>query len=79
VYAGGDPADTNEAWDSLDSAREKGAEYLLIPAKSFWWRDDYQKFREQLKSQYAALVRDEASCIIFDLRDSSQRMQQHEP
>jgi len=70
-YAGQDPADNDEAWSDLESAKAKGVQYLVIPAKSFWWLDDYRKFRARVEDRYAAIVRDENTCIIFDLRESS--------
>jgi glycosyltransferase involved in cell wall biosynthesis len=70
VYAGRDPANSNEALRFLESIKAKGAEYLVIPGKSFWWLDDYQEFRERVENRYAAIVRDEQTCIIFDLRES---------
>ncbi len=70
VYAGQDPADSDQAWSDLESAKAKGVQYLVIPAKSFWWLNDYQKFRERVENRYAAIVRDEQTCIIFDLRES---------
>jgi glycosyltransferase involved in cell wall biosynthesis len=70
VYAGQDPADSDKAWSDLESAKAKGVEYLVIPAKSFWWLDDYRKFRARVEDRYAAIVRDENTCIVFDLRES---------
>jgi glycosyltransferase involved in cell wall biosynthesis len=71
VYAGHDPVNSDEAWASLESVKRKGAEYLIIPAQSFWWFDNYQKFRERVEAGYPTIVRDENTCIIFDLRESS--------
>jgi len=71
VYAGDNPADSDEAWDRLESARRKGVQYLIIPAKSFWWLDDYQKFRKRVEAQYETIVREENTCIIFNLGESS--------
>jgi len=71
MYAGHNPADSDEAWDRLESARRKGVQYLIIPAKSFWWLDHYQKFRERVEAQYQIIVREENTCIIFNLRESS--------
>ena len=70
VYAGRDPANSNEALRFLESIRAKGAEYLVIPANSFWWLDDYQEFRKHVEARYRAVVRDENTCIVFDLRES---------
>ncbi len=67
VYAGRDPANSNEALRFLESIKAKGAEYLVIPAKSFWWLDDYQEFRRHVEADYRAVVRDDNTCIIFHL------------
>ena len=71
VYAGRDPANSDEALHLLESTKARGAQYLVIPAKSFWWLDHYQKFREHVEARYPAVARDEETCIIFDLRESS--------
>ncbi len=71
VYAGRDPSDSDEARSCLESAKANGAQYLIIPAKSFWWLDHYQKFREHVETRYPAVARDEDTGIIFDLRESS--------
>jgi len=71
VYAGRDPANSDEALRLLELTKARGAQYLVIPAKSFWWLDHYQKFREHVEARYQAVVRDEETCIIFDLRESS--------
>jgi glycosyltransferase involved in cell wall biosynthesis len=71
VYPGHDPVNSDEAWASLQSAKRKGAEYLIMPAQSFWWLDDYQEFRKRVDARYPAVARDEDTCIIFDLREQS--------
>jgi hypothetical protein len=67
VYAGRDPANSNEALHSLESIRAKGAEYLVIPVNSFWWLDDHQEFRKHVESHYRAVVRVDNTCMIFHL------------
>ncbi len=67
IYAGRDPADSEEAWRSLESVKANGAQYLVIPARSFWWLDDYQEFRQHVEAHYRAVVRDDNTCIIFRL------------
>jgi len=68
IYLGHDPTNSDAAWASLQSAKTRGAQYLLIPVKSFWWRGHCQKFREQVETSYPAVVRDESTCLIFDLQ-----------
>ena len=65
------PKNSEEAIDRLEAIRDRGAQYLLLPATAFWWLDRYQKFREYLEARYPAIVRDENMCVIFDLRESS--------
>jgi hypothetical protein len=71
-YLGRDPISSDESSARLESAKANGAQYLLIPAKSFWWLDQYQEFRERVETRYPAVARDEDTCIIFDLREQSQ-------
>ena len=71
-YAGRDPANSDEALRLLESTKARGAQYLVIPAKSFWWLDDYKEFRHHVEARYPAIMEDENACIIFHLRESSQ-------
>jgi hypothetical protein len=48
IYLGRDPANNDEARRCLESAKAKGAQYLLIPAKSFWGFDRYIEFRGRI-------------------------------
>ena len=66
------PLDSDDAINRLEAIRARGAQYLLLPVTAFWWLDHYQKFREHLESHCQVVVRDENTCIIFDLRESSQ-------
>lgn len=66
--------DSSEAISRLEAIRARGAQYLLLPATEFWWLNYYQNFREHLEARYPAVVRDESTCIIFDLREPSQEL-----
>jgi glycosyltransferase involved in cell wall biosynthesis len=70
VYAGRHPIDSDEAQRYLELAKAKGAQYLLIPAKSFWALDNYKEFRKRVEARYLVVVRDENTCIVFDLCES---------
>jgi glycosyltransferase involved in cell wall biosynthesis len=70
-YAGPDPSDSADAWRGLQTVQESGAQYLLIPARSFWRLADYKEFRERMERRYPAVFREENACIIFDLREPS--------
>jgi glycosyltransferase involved in cell wall biosynthesis len=65
------PQDDEEAITRLEAIRARGAEYLVLPATAFWWLDHYQKFREHLEVRYPIIARDENTCVIFNLRQSS--------
>jgi hypothetical protein len=71
AYCSPAPQDSNEAISRLEAIRDRGAEYLLLPSTAFWWLDHYQEFREHLEARYPVVVRDESTCIIFDLRESA--------
>ena len=66
------PADSSEAIKRLETMRARGAQYLLLPATAFWWLDQYQKLRDHIGARYPAIVRDTNTCVIFDLRESSE-------
>jgi len=66
------PKDSGAAIGSLETIRAQGAQYLLLPATAFWWLDDYKEFRKYVEARYPVIVRDEDTCIIFDLRELSQ-------
>jgi glycosyltransferase involved in cell wall biosynthesis len=59
---------SSDAISRLEAIRARGAQYLLLPATAFWWLDRYQKFREHLEAHCPVVVRDEDTCVIFDLR-----------
>jgi glycosyltransferase involved in cell wall biosynthesis len=63
------PLNSDDAVERLEAIRAKGADFLLFPRTAFWWLDHYQKFREHLDAHYPVVVRDENTCIIFDLRN----------
>jgi GT2 family glycosyltransferase len=66
VYAGHYPADSTEAIDQLEQARQSGADYLLFPQTSLWWLDHYEEFAAHLRSRYSEVTRDD-DCLVFAL------------
>jgi ABC-type multidrug transport system fused ATPase/permease subunit/GT2 family glycosyltransferase len=68
TYAGQHPADDAEAIAELERLRERGAEYLVLPATALWWLDHYQGFRDHL-DRFACTVDEEDVGMIFDLAD----------
>ena len=66
IYAGYYPADSIEAIDQLERARQEGAEYLLFPRTSLWWLDYYDDFADHILERYAEVKFDE-DCRVFAL------------
>ena len=66
AYAGYHPADSTEALSALDEMRGEGAEYLLLPATSFWWLDHYQDLAAHLEQRFRRVIGEEC-CVAFDL------------
>ena len=65
------PADSAEAITQLEAGRAHGAGYLLIPKPALWWLDFYTGFKEHLERHYKLAVRDDETCVIFDVRGSA--------
>jgi GT2 family glycosyltransferase len=68
VYSGCHPADGAAAIRALEAQREKGAGFLVLPSTASWWLDHYAELRQHLERLYLLLVREEDTCMIFDLR-----------
>jgi hypothetical protein len=64
------PADSTEAIAQLESARAKGAGFLVIPKPAFWWLEYYADFKNHLERNCVLAVREEETCLIFDLAGS---------
>ena len=64
-YAGFHPADSAAALRELES-RLGDAEYLVIPASSFWWLDFYRELAEVLNDRHERVWSD-ADCVIYRL------------
>jgi len=67
-YAGYNPADSAAAIAQFETLRRKGADFIVFPSTAFWWLEHYGKFRQHLMQHYRAVVRQEDTCLIFDLR-----------
>src|ERR1700693_3028474 len=52
VYAGHHPAGGADAIARLESTREKGATFLVLPATAFWWLDHYSGFMRHVEARY---------------------------
>ena len=67
-YAGHYPADSAEAIAQLETQRLQGADFLLIPNSAAWWLTYYDDWRRYLETRYHAVVQDDRTCVVFDLR-----------
>jgi hypothetical protein len=65
-YAGHYPANSAEAIAHMESLREHGGDFLLIPAASFWWLHYYREFQHYLDTTYQRIWSD-AACVIYQL------------
>ena len=68
VYAGHHPADSQAATRHLEELRARGGQFLLFPATAFWWLEHYADFHRHLQARYPAIVQEEQTCRIFDVR-----------
>ena len=66
-YAGHHPADGAGAIRLVDQAAGGGAQYLLLPATSFWWLDHYAGLAEHLHSRYRLAAFAADVCALFSL------------
>ena len=66
-YANLYPADSAEAIAHLEKLRAAGANYFLLPQPAFWWLEHYAGLREHLEKSAVAKLRDETTCIIYEL------------
>lgn len=66
-YANVYPAHSDEAIEHLETLRARGSRYFLVPQTALWWLDHYEDFRRHLETRYSVAVKDDATCLIFDL------------
>lgn len=64
-YLGHHPRDSEDALVQLETLREGGASYLVLPATSSWWLDHYEGFAEHLRERCAAT--ELGFCTIYEL------------
>jgi GT2 family glycosyltransferase len=67
AWAGHHPADSGEAVEHLESLRERGAEFLVIPPTYLWWLRHYDGLRRHLESEYEPVVSDDRAGAIYRL------------
>jgi GT2 family glycosyltransferase len=64
-YLGHHPRDSDDAIAQLEALREGGAEYLVLPATSFWWLDHYEELAACLRGHCEAT--ELGFCTIYRL------------
>jgi len=67
AWAGHHPADSAEAVEHLESLRDRGAEFLVIPPTYLWWLRHYDGLRRHLESEYEPVVSDDRAGAIYRL------------
>ena len=68
VYAGHHPEDSTAAVKQLESLRGRGGQFLVFPETSLWWLKHYDGLRRHLEHRYRQVVREEGTCVIYELR-----------
>lgn len=71
AWAGHHPADSAEAVEHLESLRDRGAEFLVIPPTYLWWLRHYDGLRRHLESEYEPVVSDDRAGAIYRLLGDS--------
>ena len=70
-YAGFHPADSSDAIFRLETLRQGGAQYLVVPSTSGWWSNFYAQFFEHLRSRGRVLYENPDVGMIFELEPPS--------
>jgi hypothetical protein len=66
-WAGHHPADSEWVIEQLEAMQARGAEYLVLPATSFWWLAHYETLAEWLGDHCPVVFEDPRTCAIFSL------------
>jgi GT2 family glycosyltransferase len=67
AWAGHHPADSEEAIAHLETLRQRGAEFLVVPPTYLWWLRHYEGLREHLDANYQPVVSDDHAGAIYRL------------
>jgi glycosyltransferase involved in cell wall biosynthesis len=67
VYLGYYPPDNAAAIRHLETLRDKGAEFLAIPANSLWWLEHYSGFARHLDERYDSVLDEKGVCAVYAL------------
>src|SRR5437868_4468820 len=73
AYAGHHPAGDDDAIARLETTREEGADFLVLPATAYWWLDHYGGFKAHLESRYRQVAARTDTATIFALEAGSDR------
>jgi glycosyltransferase involved in cell wall biosynthesis len=71
-YAGFHPADSADAIKRLEALKERGAQYLLIPASSFWWLEHYEDLNRYLNEQCQLIHFEDGVCLLYALEGKTE-------
>jgi hypothetical protein len=69
-FAGHYPADGRAAVEQLEALRRQGADYVVFPETAFWWLEHYLALRAHLEKNHRAVVRDDDTCMIYELTEA---------
>jgi GT2 family glycosyltransferase len=73
AYAGFYPADSDGAIAHLESLRDRGGQYLVVPSPALWWLDHYGGLREYLESRCRLVACRDGTGLIFGLDQARDR------
>jgi hypothetical protein len=66
TFSGSYPETSEDAVAQLESLRERGARYLLVPGTSAWWLDHYDGLARHLRERYRPLA-ERSDCVLYEL------------
>jgi GT2 family glycosyltransferase len=66
-YSGFHPSDDPDAIARLEDARNRGAEFLVIPKSAMWWLDHYKGFSDHLHNHCRPVIEDPETCSVYAL------------
>ena len=66
-YAGYNPPDGKWAVEHLEELRAAGADHMVIPATSFWWREHYPELATYLTNSGTPVLEERDTCLIVGL------------
>jgi hypothetical protein len=67
TYVGNNVADSAGAIAQIERLRDKGAEFLLVPATSDWWLSYYPEFGAYLRTRHEEIAAEERVFQLFSL------------